>query len=1208
MRREFLLCAAFAVLASPAVRAQDQPDAQPQLQLIELDHWDVSPPLRDMKVIPPSYEWLEQNPTPEPKRWRGPSDPKASGPDAALQRRVSPLVNAVPGLSFDGVGIGLGSYSPNVAPPDTTGDIGTTQYVQWVNLAFAVFNKTTGALVFGPANGNTLWQGFGGRCETDNSGDPIVMFDQVAQRWVMTQFAVSASPYMQCIAVSTSADATGTYRRFSYAYGTDFNDYPKLGVWPDAYYVTYNIFANASSFAGSKVCAFDRNAMLSVSGVPAAQQCFQTSTTYGGLLPADWDGQNAPPAGAPNPVMAFDDIGNDGLNLWKFHVDFATPGNATFTGPAKINVTPFTPICASASRGACVPQAGTSTVLESLADRLMNRLQYRNFGDHESLVVTHAVVATGSAGGIRWYEIRDPNGTPTVFQQSTYSPDSTWRWMSSMAMDKLGNMMTGYSASSSSVIPSVRVSGRLVSDPLNTLQAETPTFAGTGSQTGTLQRWGDYSNMTVDPVDDCTFWFTTEYIKASGSFNWSTRIASYQFPTCTGSAALAAADASIAEGNSGSSNVTVTVALNPTSAQAVTVNYATADGTATAGVDYVAQSGTLTFAPNATQQTISIQVNGDTLPEADETFFVNLTNPTGGAVFLDNQAIVTITNDDAQPSMTVGDATVVEGDSGTRNLQFNVALSGASGQAVTVNYATADGTANADRARVANTASITIPDSGASTPYPAIINVPAGAINGSVVKVTATIDGLSHTYPSDIDLLLVGPTGQSVILMSDAGTGTDVSNITLVFDDSGPPLTTAAIVAGTYHPTDLTSGDTWPAPAPAGPYGTAMAGFNGLSPTGDWKLYLVDDAGQDSGSIARGFAIDFQTTGGDYRFTSGTLTFAPGVTSQPVTVQVVGDLLPEPNETFSLNFSGAVAANLTDNQAIGTIRDDDPKAADFGGDGKSDVVVFRSGAWLFYDYATGNALPGVFTGQPQAPCTPAPGDFNGDGKVEFSELCSDGKWYFFDANGAGVNTVPITGWTAADVPVPADYNGDGKDDIVVYRAGSWITFDYITTLQTGAVFTGAPGASPVPYAADFDGDGKADLSIYSGGAWHFYNPDGSYKQGIWTGSIAGDVPVAGDYDGDGADDVVVWRAGAWLWFDYATGSYNAAKSVFTGSPSHFTGGTSLPAPIDVNGDGILDRAVWSGGPWHFYQANGSYDRGVWCGAVAGDRAISRRPQ
>ncbi len=293
--------------------------------------------------------------------------------------------------------------------------------------------------------------------------------------------------------------------------------------------MTYNIFTNGQTFAGSKVCAFDRAAMLA--GTAATQQCFQLSTSYGGLLPSDLDGTTAPPAGSPNFVMNF---GANSLNLWKFHVDFANSALSTFTGPTTIPVAAFNAACSGG--GACIPQPGTSNKLDSLADRLMYRLAYRNRGGTESLVVNQSVTVGTKRNGItsvRWYEVRSPNATPTVYQQGTLgTADGVHRWMGSIAMDKAGNMALGYSASSGSIAPSIRYTGRLVSDPLGTMQSENSILAGGGSQTGTLHRWGDYSAMTVDPVDDCTFWYTTEYLKTNGSFNWSTRIASFKYPSC----------------------------------------------------------------------------------------------------------------------------------------------------------------------------------------------------------------------------------------------------------------------------------------------------------------------------------------------------------------------------------------------------------------------------------------------------------------------------------------------------------------------------------------------------------------------------------------------------------------------------------------------------------------------------------------------------
>jgi len=272
----------------------------------------------------------------------------------------------------------------------------------------------------------------------------------------------------------------------------------------------------------------DRAAMLS--GAAASQQCVQLSTTYGGLLPAYLDGATPPPAGAPNYVVGFDDVSNNALRLWKYHVDWATPANSTFTGPTSIPVAAFTPAC---SGGTCVPQSGTTQRLDSLADRMMYRLAYRNFGDHEALVTNHSVTS-GGVSGVRWYEIRNPGGTPTVFQQSTFQPDTSYRWMGSIAMDQSGDMLMGYSASSSSISPTARITGRLAGDALNTMQTESDLLSGVthGSQTTTLSRWGDYSAMTVDPTDDCTFWYTTEYLKATGAFNWNTRIASFKFAGC----------------------------------------------------------------------------------------------------------------------------------------------------------------------------------------------------------------------------------------------------------------------------------------------------------------------------------------------------------------------------------------------------------------------------------------------------------------------------------------------------------------------------------------------------------------------------------------------------------------------------------------------------------------------------------------------------
>ncbi len=517
-----LMGAAFLLALTSGRGQQEQQAGLPQINQ-SIKH-DVSLPLRDI-ARPAQPRAIREA---EPLRRLPVQLSPIQQADPVVQITLGPLVGTTPGLNFAGVGNGDYGFAPDAAPPDTNLAVGATQVVQWVNESFAVFNKSTGALVMGPVAGNSVWSGFGGGCQNNNDGDPIVQYDKINNRWILTQFSVSTTPYLQCVAVSTTSDATGTYNRYAFNYGSsEFPDYPKVGVWPDAYYISFNMFTN--TFTGAQVCAYNAAAMRS--GAPATQVCFHLSSSYGGLLPSDLDGSTLPPAGTPNLFLNF---GTNSLNLWKFHVDFGTPGNSTLTGPTNIPVAAFTAACSGG--GACIPQPGTSQKLDSLADRLMYRLAYRNFGTYESLVVNHSVSVGGrgksQAVGVRWYELRNPNGTPTVFQQGTFSPDSTYRWMGSIAMDKLGDMALGYSASSGSLFPSIRYTGRLVTDAPGTMQSENTIQAGAGSQLRNLNRWGDYSAMAMDPGDDCTFWYTTEYLKSNGTFNWSTRIASFKFSSC----------------------------------------------------------------------------------------------------------------------------------------------------------------------------------------------------------------------------------------------------------------------------------------------------------------------------------------------------------------------------------------------------------------------------------------------------------------------------------------------------------------------------------------------------------------------------------------------------------------------------------------------------------------------------------------------------
>jgi hypothetical protein len=425
-----------------------------------------------------------------------------------------------------------------VAPPDTTGDVGPNHYVQWVNLRYSIYTLTRGAnneitnfnLVPGfPKQGNVVWQGFGGRCQSDNDGDPIVQYDQLADRWVLTQFAVSGTPFTQCVAVSTSPDPTGTYFRYAFSYNRSFNDYPKMGVWPDAYYISYNMFRNGASFTGNTVCAFERDRMLI--GATARQACVNTTATHS-MEPADLEGTTLPPAGTPNLLLS---ISTTSLQFWRFAVNW-TAGTGTLTGPTTIaGVAAFSRACGG---GVCIPQPGTTQRLDSLGDRLMYRLSYRNLAGSERLVINHSVTS-GTGVGVRWYELTNATGqtmasaTPVIRQQGTFAPTSDFRWMGSAAIDKTGGIAIGYNISNaSSIVPSIRYAFRGPADPLGTLGNETNALTGSGIQTATLSRWGDYSTISVDPVDGCTMVFTTQFQPANGNFNWSTFIHSFKLSTC----------------------------------------------------------------------------------------------------------------------------------------------------------------------------------------------------------------------------------------------------------------------------------------------------------------------------------------------------------------------------------------------------------------------------------------------------------------------------------------------------------------------------------------------------------------------------------------------------------------------------------------------------------------------------------------------------
>lgn len=523
-----------------------EPSAASDVVQLKLVKWDVSKPLRDVKVTPKTKTHV--------KIFRDPATPDDDGElpedwDGKVGTRFSPHVYQkspgsratipTPAVNVEGLGRGIPGFTSGGVPPDTTGGVGPNYYMQWVNTSFAFFEKN-GTMVDIDGNdwrdGNTIWDGFGGRCEFSNDGDPIVLYDQLAGRWVMTQFglaSVGTGPHSQCLAVSTTGDPLGTWNRSEYVWPNNYlNDYPKLSVWSDGYYLTVNEFQCAANWSctgiGGAVAIFDRENLIQGT-TPRSAQYFDL--TYTNILPVDLDGDTEPPPGSPGYFISVKGGVSHYIRIWETYIDWDTPANSTCgdasNNPSSIvNVTSF-----NNTNG--IDQPTTTEDLDAMSPRLMFRAPYRNFGDHESIILTHTV---DNPGSLRWYEVRDPAGTPVLYQEGTYSPDADERWMAGISMDNAGNVALGYSISGDTTSPSIRATGRLADDPLGTMtfsELEIATGAGYQNPSGGRNRWGDYSTMSIDPADDCTFWYTQEYVTTIGSFIWRSRIAAFKFDECS---------------------------------------------------------------------------------------------------------------------------------------------------------------------------------------------------------------------------------------------------------------------------------------------------------------------------------------------------------------------------------------------------------------------------------------------------------------------------------------------------------------------------------------------------------------------------------------------------------------------------------------------------------------------------------------------------
>jgi hypothetical protein len=552
-----LLSALLAVPGATAGSPLATAGVQLKAKFTDAAAFDVSAPLRTLATARRSA--AATSAVREVRPERGPLT-SGNGQQADRALQSSPAVAAtIPatGANFEGISNqdNFNIFGFRVNPPDPNGDVGPNHYVEMVNLAFAVYSKS-GALLLGPVDTGLLWSGFAVPDCTDPSGDPVVLYDQLADRWLLSQFTTRDPTFYNCVAISTTGDPTGTYYRYAFTTGPNFPDYPKYGVWTDSYVITTREFGPTIEY-GIGVYGLEKNKMIN--GQPARAVSFFIDgndpallpLVGDGLLPADIDGKQKPKADAKIPLVGTQDDGAsygatlDAVNIWDFAVKWRSTPSATLVLNAQLPVASFDSIfpCAPTSRD-CLPQPGITKPRQyldilSYRQRPTFRLAYRNFNTYETLVTNQSVEAAPSVAGSRWYEIRRSGSTYSVYQQGTYAPgDGVHRWMGSIAQDKKGDMGLGYSVvNATTVYPGIRYTGRLAGDPLGQMTlGEGIIINGSGVQTTTNSRWGDYTAMTIDPVDDCTFWYVNEYYTAAGQASsaagWQTRIASFKLPGC----------------------------------------------------------------------------------------------------------------------------------------------------------------------------------------------------------------------------------------------------------------------------------------------------------------------------------------------------------------------------------------------------------------------------------------------------------------------------------------------------------------------------------------------------------------------------------------------------------------------------------------------------------------------------------------------------
>ncbi|MGI8641961.1 MAG: FG-GAP-like repeat-containing protein [Pyrinomonadaceae bacterium] len=1114
-------------------------------------------------------------------------------------------------LSFDGVSSreNAAAYGFRIVPPDPNGDVGLNHYVQSVNALTRIFDKSGNPLT--PSfKLSSIFSALGTPCSRRNDGDPIVLYDALTDRWLLSQYCNNVPPFRQLIAVSQTGDPTGSYYLYEFVMpNIKLNDYPKLGVWTDGFYMSADEFIGGD-YAGTGVFAFDKKKMLvgdKTAGYVYFDLASPSTIRLGGLLPSDFDGLTPPPPNAPNIFVGYTatEYGDaqDALRLFNFHADFVNPQNSTFTEHATspISVAPFDPTSPDGRNDVDEPPPGEK--LDSQSDRLMYRAAYRNFGTHESLVVNQTVrvspVGQVYRAGVRVYELRNANAGFAVHEQATIGNGTTNRWMGSAAQDFQGNLAVGYSFSSEQKVPSILYSGKLEGEPRGTFRTEETLIAGTGVQTGFGSRWGDYTAMNIDPSDDCTFWLTNQYYtaesQAENPFGWLTRIGKFKFAEC-GNAPRAAINGIVTNAANGQPIANATITAN-----AVFIRITNTNGS----------YGNLNLVPNT--YTLTVSANG----------------------FRPQTITVTVANDANITQNFALEPTAILSASDYQITSESCAVNNAidAGETVTLNIALR----NTGARNTNNLTATLLPTGGIINPSP-VQNYGALIVNAASVL-------RSFTFTASPNLRC----GAMITLTLQLQDGAEnPGTITINLNTGAPRFALREDFDGVNLP-DLPGGwttsasggqDIWKTTerAFASPPNSAFSpdpnqvGINELvSPVFqvasenaeltfrnryDLETTFLRNKLYDGGVLeikinTNGRFRDILAAGGIFE-AGGYDGVIEGCCQNPLAGRLAWSGKSGPNQTPEfITTKVKLPASATGRNVqlrwrvgtdLGTSREGQyidnivvadgfvcacqntqtsRAAFDFDGDGKTDFSVFRpSDDATAPDFIVQNSASNstVNTAWGSTGDVAVNADYDGDGKTDYAVFRpSSGIWFVLRSSDNSIMSAKFGFPT--DKFTPADFDGDGKADVAVFRPSNG--FWYVLQSSDGQTRSTQFGASgDLPVQADFDGDGITDYAVFrpSNGVWYILrSSDGGFN--AMQFGTNGDKPVVGDYDGDGKADFVVFRPSNGVWY--------LLKSSTGFSAVQFGASDDKLLQADFEGDGKRDVAVYrnSTGIWYYLKSS-----------------------